>query len=69
MDGGHPMTTAIYNTSDDIPAKHRPRSRDQRELDVEFAAMMEAAIARQHGVGSPEHRAAVHALDTAKAAA
>lgn len=58
-------TTAIYNTSDE-GAHYRPRNTHLRELDVAFAQMMERDIRERHGVDSPEHRAALSALDIAR---
>lgn len=58
-------TAAIYNESD-TDLTYGRKTGYRLELDVAFATMMEANIAARCGAGSPEHRAAVHALTVAQ---
>lgn len=56
------------HTAERFPTCDEPRGRTayDRDLDVAFATMMVAMIRRRDGVGSPQHRAAVGALEAAR---
>lgn len=58
----------VPHTAERFPTCDEPRGRTayDRDLDVAFASMMVEVIARRDGVGSPQYRAAVGALDVAR---